>query len=63
MKNEPTDQCANPDCECPAQRDTGFCSEYCRFIEQQPAHTCLCGHPECEGDFEAAIEDSLFAAA
>jgi hypothetical protein len=63
MKNEPTDQCANPHCECAAQADTGYCGASCRLAEHHAAHDCLCGHPDCKEDFEAAIDDPLLIAA
>jgi hypothetical protein len=57
--NTPTDRCAHLHCSCPAQWDTGFCSDYCRTAEAAHDHDCLCGHAECSKRYEAAIEESV----
>ena len=50
--SEPTEKCANPMCHCPAQLETGFCSEYCESAEQRTELSCHCGHAECERSAE-----------
>jgi hypothetical protein len=51
--SEPTEKCTNPACHCPAQLDTGFCSEYCENAEHKIELGCHCGHAECEQSLEA----------
>ena len=44
-----TEKCAHQNCECPARRDSGYCSEFCSHANENMdvKTTCGCGHEPC----------------
>jgi hypothetical protein len=51
--SEPTDECAHPACHCPAELESEYCSDYCRYAPPIPEAVCRCGHAECEAEVNA----------
>jgi len=52
MADDPRDRkCAHGPCECTADPDSKFCSEYCKDIEDTGVVeiTCGCTHRGCRG--------------
>lgn len=49
-------QCAHPACSCRVDKDSKYCSQYCRDAGDTLEIACNCGHADC-GDF--AVADTL----
>jgi len=43
-------KCAHPACNCMAQADDSYCSNYCRDAKGTTEISCNCGHPGCSLD-------------
>lgn len=46
---EKTEKCAHQNCSCPANADTGYCSDFCVHANDNmdTKTNCGCGHPHC----------------
>jgi hypothetical protein len=42
-------KCAHPNCTCPADSYSDYCSAACAAVEHTPDIDCRCGHPACKG--------------
>jgi hypothetical protein len=47
-------KCAHPGCECPVEKGTKYCSDYCESVGSRPSIACECGHAECAAGETAA---------
>ncbi len=47
MADDPTAKCAHGACDCPPEKDSKYCSEYCREAEKSHVMEIGCG---CEHD-------------
>jgi hypothetical protein len=47
MAEKKTEKCAHPGCNCPAAKESKYCSDYCESIGKQPSIACSCGHAAC----------------
>jgi len=39
--------CAHPSCQCPAPKDSKYCSQYCEDAGKTMELSCNCGHAGC----------------
>lgn len=42
-----TKKCAHPTCNCPANKDSDYCSTFCEGKGDLPDLECSCGHEGC----------------
>jgi hypothetical protein len=48
MANQTTKKCAHPSCNCMAEKDSKYCSAYCKDAGSTTEIGCNCGHAGCE---------------
>ena len=41
-------KCSHPACNCPAEKGSKYCSQYCKDARGTMEISCNCRHPECE---------------
>jgi len=48
MAEKKVAKCAHPGCNCPAAKDSKYCSDYCGMVTiNYLSIACECGHTEC----------------
>ena len=52
-------KCRHRPCKCLVESDELYCGEACAALEHDGSTQCPCGHAECSGPEEAAIEDPV----
>lgn len=51
-----TEKCAHPNCTCPAEEGSKYCSTACEDSRNTTEVFCDCGHDDCRGSAHAASE-------
>jgi hypothetical protein len=54
MSTETANKCAHPACRCVTDRDSNYCSQFCKEAANLTEIACQCGHTACS----AAINPS-----
>ena len=57
MASETLIKCAHPPCQCLVEEEQRFCSSACDSAKG--ASRCMCGHPGCVAQHEAAEGDEF----